>query len=81
MLCFVVARCGYSGLIKMSVGNANINLTISDVQLCDSLSFSYSVRAGWNTYDTFEISNTIDFLISIVSIGGYCGYCDERSDE
>lgn len=24
---------GYSGLIKMRVGNANINLTISDVQL------------------------------------------------
>lgn len=43
MLCFVVARCGYSGLIKMSVGNANINLTISDVRLCDSLSLSLTL--------------------------------------
>lgn len=33
-------RCGYSGLIKMSVGNANINFTISDVQLCETPSMS-----------------------------------------
>lgn len=39
---------GYSGLIKMSVGNANINFAISDVQLCLSVCVWQDKRNGWH---------------------------------